>query len=119
MKYTLLTGIIIFFSSCSSSFINHDLKYEKIGECGKENVPIRMISNINGERYEFQQCMNSDFNGKAYTITRDGDSIKVNFPKDGASQSLFRVTLDIDAKPAYHHIFLDGREIKVVPATKF
>lgn len=116
MKYILFFSIILL-SSCSNAFVNHKLEYKKSGECNENLTPIKMTSNINGERYEFQQCMNENFNGKDYTVTRRGDSIMVDFPRTvGALQSNFSITLDIDAKPSYHHIFLDGREVTVVPA---
>ncbi len=57
MKYLLTALLIVTLSSCSNSFINHSLKAEKIGDCNNENVPVKMISNINGERYEFQYCL--------------------------------------------------------------
>lgn len=116
MRYLFLLTISCLFFSCSDSFINHKLKFEKAGDCTGEMKPIRMISNINGERYEFDCCMDGDFDGKAYSVERKGDSIIVGFPKtSGKKQSLFNLTLDIDAKPRYGHIILDGRELIVVP----
>ncbi len=78
-----------------------------------------MISNINGERYEFFSCIDEEFNQKDYSLTRTGDSIIVDFPKTEAKKkALYRLILDVDAKPKYHHIIIDGREILVVPAEK-
>jgi hypothetical protein len=119
MKY--VSGIICcgLLFSCSDSFINHKMKAEKIGECKEYSRTINMISNINGERYEFFGCANDDFDGKNYSLVRRGDSIIVELPVTSAQkQSLFKVTLDVDAKPNYHHILLDGREVTVVPAEK-
>ncbi|HMD00455.1 MAG TPA: hypothetical protein VKH37_09890 [Ferruginibacter sp.] len=100
--------------SCSNSFINHKLEYKKVGDCKETPKDIKMNSNINGERYEFLACADDDFDGKAYTVDRKGDSIIVAFPKSATKkQSLFSLTLDIDAKPAYHHIVLDGKEIPI------
>lgn len=112
--FCIITSCMLF--SCSDSFINHKLKSEKTGDCSGETKPIRMISNINGERYEFECCMDDDFNGNAYTVERKGDSIIVGFPKTASKkQSQFNLVLDIDAKPRYGHIILDGRELIVVP----
>ena len=97
------------------SFINHDLKYEKMGDCREYAKDIKVNSNINGERYEFHSCMDEGFDGKNYTVERKGDSILVSFPKTTKKkQMLYSLTLDIDAKPAYHHIILDGNEITML-----
>jgi hypothetical protein len=119
MKYILIPAIIFSLYSCSNSFINHQLKVEKIGACSTELAPIKMISNINGERYEFELCLSEGFDGKNYTVERKGDSLVVNFPPAGNSKVLYKLILDIDAKPAYHHISLGGRTIEIVPTEKF
>ena len=114
MKFIPLIFTIALFCSCSDSFINHSLKYEKLGACKNEEVSVKMLSNISGERYEFVSCLEENFDGKNYLVERKGDSILVSFPKAGTAKSSFRLTLDIDAKPVYHHIFLDGMEIPIV-----
>ncbi len=74
-----------------------------------------MVSNINGERYEFLTCMDDGFDGKHYTVDRKGDSIIVSFPRSvNKKQAMYNIILDIDAKPPYHHILLDGGEVTVV-----
>lgn len=105
--------------SCSDSFINHKLKFEKLGDCTGISESIKMISNINGERYEFFSCIDDGFDGKNYTVVRKGDSVIVSFPKTASQQkALYKLVLDIDAKPRYNHIFLDERELTIVPSTK-
>jgi hypothetical protein len=105
--------------SCSDSFINHELKYEKLGDCTDLSSSIKMISNINGERYEFYSCIDEGFDGKNYTVDRKGDSIIVSFPKtEDAKKALYKLTLDVDAKPRYSLIMLDDRKINIVPAEK-
>ncbi len=119
MKYVLTIVCCCFLFSCSDSFINHELKYEKLGDCAGYSQSINMISNINGERYQFFCCMDDNFDGKNYTLVRKGDSVIVDFPKTAAQKkTLFKLVLDVDAKPNYHHIILDGKEITVVPAEK-
>jgi hypothetical protein len=119
MKYALTIICCCFLFSCSDSFINHKLKAEKTGDCGGYSKTIGMISNINGERYEFFSCIDDSFDGKNYTLVRRSDSIIVDFPKTaGQKQSLFKLILDVDAKPRYNYILLDGREVTVVPAEK-
>lgn len=113
MRYLPVIICCLLFS-CSDSFINHDLKFEKVGECSKERGPIEMISNINGERYKFDCCMDDDFGIKNYAVKRKGDSIIVSFPKTpGKKQAEYNLILDIDAKPGYQYIILDGQELTV------
>ena len=117
MKYVMIFLLSTLILSCSNSFINHELKYQKQGECRPLEKDIQMISNINGERYEFLACMDDDFDGKGYHVERSGDSIIVSFTKTAnKKQSLYSLVLDIDAKPAYHHIVLDGKEITIIPS---
>jgi len=117
MKNIMLICCSALLFSCSDSFINHELKYEKQGECRPLEKNIQMISNINGERYEFLACLDDDFDGKNYKVDRSGDSIIVSFPKTAKKkQTLYSLILDIDAKPAYHHIVLDGNEITIIPS---
>ena len=117
MKYafTIISCCLLF--SCNDPFTNHKLKYEKASDdCSGMSESIKMLSNINGERYEFYTCINDGFDGKNYTVTRMGDSIVVDFPKSATTKmSAYKLTLDVDAKPAYHHIILDGRGVSVVP----
>ena len=119
MRYTFIFFCCCFLYSCSDSFINHKLKFEKLGDCSGISESIKMISNINGERYEFFSCIDDGFDGKNYTVVRKGDSVIVSFPKTAAQQkSLYKLILDVDAKPRYNHIFLDERELTIVPSTK-
>lgn len=119
MKYTIYIISCILFFSCSDSFINHKLKYEKMGDCAVYSKSIKMISNINGERYEFLSCLDDGFDGKNYTVNRTGDSIMVSFPKtETAKKTLYKLILDVDAKPRYNHIILDGQALIIVPSTK-
>ena len=77
-----------------------------------------MISNINGERYEFDYCLNEGFDEKAYTVERKGDSLVVIFPKSTSKTALYKLILDIDAKPAYHHIVLGDKTLEVSPVER-
>ena len=119
MKYAFVIFSSCLLFSCSDSFIIHKLKYEKLGDCTGYSESIKMISNINGERYEFFSCMDDGFDGKNYTLVRKGDSVIVSFSKTVAQKkTLYKLILDVDAKPNYHHIILDGRELMIVPAEK-
>ncbi len=118
MKYFLILTTIFLFSSCSNAFINHELKAEKIGDCAVQPAPIKMISNINGERYEFNYCLEDGYDGKNYSVERKGDSLVVSFPKAAGKTALYKLILDIDAKPAYHHIVLGDKTLEISPAER-
>ena len=63
--------------------------------------------------------MDNDFDGKGYTVERKGDSVIVSFTKTtGKKQAEYNLILDIDAKPNYHHIILDGQELTIVPSER-
>ncbi|MBS1512122.1 MAG: hypothetical protein JST86_14835 [Bacteroidetes bacterium] len=117
--FIALTVTAMGICSCSNAFINQSMQVEKMGPCTGNKPPIKMNSNINGERYEFMYCLDEDFDSKDYTITRNGDSLLVNFKTPTKQTALFKITLDIDAKPAYHHIKLGDQTIAIVPTDKF
>ncbi len=95
------------------------MKAERVGECTENVQPIKMISNINGERYEFFSCIDDGFDGKNYSLDRKGDSIIVTFPKTaGTKKAMYKLILDVDAKPRYNLIIIDGREVNVVPSSR-
>jgi len=108
------------------SYITHKLKFEKIADaCTGEQPPIRMNSNINGERYEFNECLSADFTKEQMTIARKGDTLMVQFVrmdspgeklKVNQKKSLYKMTLDIDAYPRYNFMTIDDNTFMVVPA---
>ncbi|HMO61562.1 MAG TPA: hypothetical protein PKC39_10295 [Ferruginibacter sp.] len=113
MKYLLLIVLTALLYSCSDSFINHKLAFEKTGDCTNTVQPVKMLSNINGERYQLVSCLNADFDGTNYKVERNGDTLVVSFPKNGTAKAAFTLTLDIDAKPVYRYIIIDGHEIPI------
>ena len=118
MKYLIFFTLIL--ASCSDApFINHELKAERIGDCTNDIESVKMNSNITGERYEFNYCMDDGFDGKNYTIERKGDSLLVKFPTKNKKKALYKLVLDVDAKPVYHYITLGDQTIAIVQATKF
>jgi hypothetical protein len=112
MKYISFFLLMAVMYACNNNepFINHKLGYEKIGDCTDGEKPGIMKSNIAGERYEFEACLDTGFDGTGYTVNRVGDSLVVSFPKSAGASSAFKITLDIDAFPVYNYIVLDGKE---------
>lgn len=95
-------------------FINHSLKYTKLApDCAGKSAAFNMHSNTAGERYEFQQCLDSDFDPSRMTIERKGDTLVVAFSRKGVSQSLYDLVLDIDAYPAYHYLTIGEASFRI------
>jgi hypothetical protein len=116
MKSLLFLAAMVF-CSCTDDgdFINHTLQAEKAGNCNAATGKYRMVSNTSGERYIFDLCLANTYNGKDHT--RNGDTIMVSFPTitSGEASALYKITLDIDAKPRYNFIKLDDKLIAVLP----
>ena len=111
MKYISLFLLVVVFSCHNNeAFINHKIEYKKIGECSAGEKTINMTSNIAGERYEFEACLNSNFGGDAYTVERKGDSLVVSFQRVDGDKAAFNIFLDIDAFPVYDYIVIDGKD---------
>ncbi|MGC4103609.1 hypothetical protein [Ferruginibacter sp.] len=118
MKYFLFLSLILLLSSCGpDTFINHKLEVTKLGDCTNEAVPVKIGANTIGERYEFEYCLEDGYDGKNYTVERSGDSLLVKFPAVKQKPALYKLVLDIDAKPAYHHIKL-GDQIVLIVSTE-
>ena len=112
MKYACIIICCSFLFSCNGPFINHKLKVERVGDCAGISNSIKIIKNINGTRYDFFSCLNEGFDGKNYSVIRKGDSLIVDFPEvTTQNKAAFRLILDVDAKPAYEHIIIGGREV--------
>lgn len=73
-----------------------------------------MVANINGERYEFEECLPADFSTDRMTTSRQGDTVLVQFAKAGAKKALYKMTLDIDSYPRYHFITIGNNTFEVV-----
>lgn len=117
MKYIslfLFSAAAIAACSNSEPFINHKLEYEKTGDCTGGEKTINMLSNVAGERYVFEACLNSNFAGDAYTVERKGDSLVVAFQRVDGDKAAFKITLDIDAFPVYNYIVIDGKDAIVI-----
>ena len=106
MKYIFPLSILIFCVSCKTSpYIKASLDFKKISDnCAGLDPAFSMNSNTNGERFEFEDCLVSNFDGKNFATERKGDTILIQLPRKGDSHSLFKLTLDLDAYPQYQFI---------------
>jgi hypothetical protein len=107
-------------TACENApFVDAEIEYKKLSDdCDTLNSGISLVSNIMGERYEFQQCLDNDFEGQNFTAERKGDTVVVDFSgaKKKPSKALYQITLDIDASPRYRFMSIEGNTFEVVPA---
>jgi hypothetical protein len=75
-----------------------------------------MVSNVAGERYEFERCLGASFTKDMMKVLRQGDTVLVQFHRGGGEQVLYKITLDIDSYPRYNFITIDGETFQVIPS---
>lgn len=98
-------------------FVDHKLKFEKISDnCENLKPSFRMVSNVAGERYEFEKCLSANFTKDMMKISRQSDTVLVEFPQTGSQKLLYKITLDIDSYPKYNFITVDGETFNVIPS---
>jgi hypothetical protein len=104
--FLLIISAII---SCNRKpFVDHKLKFEKISDnCQNLQPSFRVVSNIAGERYEFEKCLDPAFAKDMMKVSRQGDTVLVEFPKPEKQAVLYKITLDIDSYPRYSFITVD------------
>lgn len=116
MKYLLFFGILVLSFACKTKpFVKHSLDFEKLaGDCKDKAAGLSMNSNLNGERYEFQSCLDADFKKEQVTSSQPNDStVVIKFERKNAQQALYKLTIDLDAYPRYSLLVLDGDSINM------
>jgi hypothetical protein len=99
-------------------FVDHKMKFEKISDnCENMKPSFRMVSNFAGERFEFEKCLATDFSKDQINVSRQGDTVLVQFQKPAAQKVLYKITLDIDSYPRYSFITVDD-ETFIVTTSK-
>ena len=118
--FSILFCILIFTACKDQAFLHHKLKFEKVADnCAGGQQSFQMNSNINGERYEFNKCLQENFSKEQINVSRQGDTVVVHFnkPEKNAKQSEFHIILDIDTYPRYNFLTIDGDTFIIVPAS--
>ena len=117
MKITSLFLTFLVFLSCNREpYVEHKVSFDEIGtDCSKKEANFKLTSNFGGERFEFQKCLPSGYDGTGLTTERKGDTVLVNFSAGKKPSALFQVTLDIDSYPSYRFISIDGETYMVTP----
>src|ERR1043165_6647408 len=100
--------LLITISCNRKPFVDHKLKFEKISDnCENLKPSFRMVSNVAGERFEFEKCLDANFTKDMIKVSRQSDTVLVRFPKAGIQPVLNKMTLDIDSYPRYNFITID------------
>jgi hypothetical protein len=121
MIKSILFFALIALASCvdEGDFVKHTLKATKGGNCTGAEGEVKMVSNTNGERYQFDQCLPDGFVDKDCKVSRRGDTIIVAFPEAKGKTANFALTLDVDAKPRYNFIKIGEQLMTVIPNTPY
>ena len=75
--------LMVVTASCKTKpFLKHSMKFEKVADdCSGLSNSFKMNSNLNGERYEFQRCLDVDFQKTQLTSIRQGDTVILKFER--------------------------------------
>ncbi len=92
-----------------TDFVKHSISLKEAGVCAQRTEKVNMVSNTNGQRYEFDYCLPKTTSEPVYTVERAGDTLRVSFATKG--ETLYKITLDIDTNPPYHFIRLGDQLI--------
>ncbi|HLG39865.1 MAG TPA: hypothetical protein VI461_09360 [Chitinophagaceae bacterium] len=114
MKIFFVFLIITSIAACRTKpFVKHDLEFEKVADnCNNQDAAFRMNSNLNGERFELQRCLDADFKKGQLTSYQPNDTtVVLKFERKNSSQALYQLTIDLDAYPRYSLLILDGDTI--------
>ena len=115
--FIFLLSLFVTISCNRKPFVNHKLKFEKISDnCENLKPSFRMVSNVAGERFEFEKCLDANFTKDLIKVSRQSDTVLVQFPKAGNQPVLNKITLDIDSYPRYNFITIDDETFNVIPA---
>ena len=115
-----LAASMVFLFSCDVShgpYLKHKVAINKVSEnCAAQSQQFSMNSNINGERFVFQECLDADTDESDVLITRSGDTVSIQFQKKGDSQHLYELTVDVNTQPRYNWLKIGNSTIPIIPA---
>jgi hypothetical protein len=116
MRIAPVILLIILSAGCKTkSFVKHSLDFEKIADkCSEQVASISMNSNLNGERFELQACLDADFKKEQVISSQPNDTtVIIKFERKNSQQALYKLTIDLDAYPRYSLLVLDGDSIQM------
>ncbi|MDP4262654.1 MAG: hypothetical protein Q8941_08995 [Bacteroidota bacterium] len=117
MKTIPIALLLVLMTACKTRpFVKHGLEFEKVADnCKAMNTGFKMNSNLNGERYEFQRCLDADFKKEQLTSIRQGDTIVLKFERKNTQQALYNLIVDLDAYPRYNFLTIDDNTFPIIP----
>src|SRR2546428_7417418 len=102
----LLIAFLFFIVSCNTKtkpYLKHKLELKKMSDnCAGADEKIRSEGNINGERYEFNKCVNANFKEDDLIVERKGDTVSVQFKERGNQKAEYHFIVDINTYPRYN-----------------
>lgn len=116
----LLAGFFLFFLGCETKpFTKHELKFSRVkDDCQGMSAAFKMNSNLNGERYEFQRCLDEDFSASQLESIRQGDTVVLKFTRTpGKKQAMYDLIVDVDSYPRYNFLTIDGETFTIIPTS--
>ena len=118
MKYISYVFLVFCMASCKTQpFTKHSMQFEKVSDnCTGISQRFKMNSNLNGERYEFQRCLDADFEKSQLTSHRQGDTVVLKFERKNSKQALYDIIVDVDSYPRYNFLTIDDNTFLIVPA---
>lgn len=105
-------GALLMACDDGSPYLKHDLSYEKAGDCSALKPGISVDANTIGERYVVEKCLGADFKGE-YEAQHHGDTVEIKLKSSGAANTGYRITLDINTRPSYRFITINGETFGV------
>ena len=116
LAYLILPGIF----SCdirTKPYLKHEVKFTRLSDhCAAKSDKFEMNSNINGERYVFQECLDPDFDKDRLVVERQSDTVVVQFKRSNPAQALYEIVLDIDSYPRYSFLTIGDNTLTIIPA---
>jgi hypothetical protein len=118
MKYLFIVTLSFILFSCKTKpHLDVKLKAEKLADgCNSVSDAFALNSNTNGERYEFQKCLDSNFDPANAKAERRGDTIVLPLPAKTGDRSTFKITMDVDAYPRYHFLTIGENTFTITAA---
>ncbi|MFN2457347.1 MAG: hypothetical protein ABR502_04015 [Chitinophagaceae bacterium] len=110
--------LLLVLVSCETKpYLKHKLQVDKVADnCKGEDSKFSMNSNLNGERYKFQKCLDANFDNDKIIVERQGDTVVVQFKSTTNNKTLYNLTLDIDTYPRYNFLTIENSTFHIIPA---
>lgn len=116
MKKLIILGLLALVACETKPHITWDLSFEKAAdECTEQSTGMKMNSNLNGERYEFQLCLDPGFTKSQMHCVQRGNVVDVTFERTTDNLALFNLVFDLDVFPRYDTLIIDGNPISIKP----